>query len=95
MALIRRYAPTKDILGVCLGHQALCEAFGATLINLSEVHHGLSEPVEVLVPVVPVAAHAESTSANGARTATNFFTNISFVLLINAHIVPQITHHLI
>lgn len=50
MALIRRYAPTKDILGVCLGHQALCEAFGATLINLSEVHHGLSEPVEVLVP---------------------------------------------
>lgn len=45
LALIRRYAPTKNILGVCLGHQALCEAFGATLINLTDVHHGLSEKV--------------------------------------------------
>ncbi|MDD4429248.1 MAG: aminodeoxychorismate/anthranilate synthase component II [Paludibacter sp.] len=43
--LIRMYAPTKSILGVCLGHQALCEAFGATLINLTEVHHGLAEKV--------------------------------------------------
>ena len=45
LELIRRYAPTKDILGVCLGHQAIAEAFGATLINLGEVHHGLSEPI--------------------------------------------------
>jgi anthranilate synthase component II len=43
--LIRMYAPTKSILGVCLGHQALCEAFGAKLINLTDVHHGLSEKV--------------------------------------------------
>jgi anthranilate synthase component II len=43
--LIRMYAPTKSILGVCLGHQALCESFGATLINLSDVHHGLAEMV--------------------------------------------------
>lgn len=41
--LIRMYAPTKSILGVCLGHQALCEVFGATLINLEDVHHGLAE----------------------------------------------------
>jgi len=43
--LIRMYAPTKSILGVCLGHQALCEAFGAKLVNLAEVHHGLSEKI--------------------------------------------------
>jgi anthranilate synthase component 2 len=43
--LIRMYAPIKNILGVCLGHQALCEAFGASLINLTDVHHGLSEKV--------------------------------------------------
>lgn len=43
--LIKMHAPTKDILGVCLGHQAIGEAFGATLVNLGEVHHGLSEPV--------------------------------------------------
>lgn len=48
LPLIRRYAPTKDILGVCLGHQALGEAFGATLVNLGDVHHGLSEPVHTV-----------------------------------------------
>jgi len=46
--LIRMYAPTKSILGVCLGHQALCEAFGATLFNLTDVHHGLSESIQVI-----------------------------------------------
>jgi anthranilate synthase component II len=46
--LIKQYAPTKDILGVCLGHQAIAEAFGGRLINLSEVHHGLAEPIHLV-----------------------------------------------
>jgi len=50
--LIKMYAPTKSILGVCLGHQALCESFGGTLINLTEVHHGLSETVTRIAPDV-------------------------------------------
>ena len=40
LPLIRRYAPTKSILGVCLGEQAIGQAFGATLINLADVHDG-------------------------------------------------------
>ena len=48
LPLIERYAPTKSILGVCLGHQALCEVFGATLINLTDVHHGLSEEIHLI-----------------------------------------------
>ncbi len=43
--LIKMYASTKDILGVCLGHQAIAEAFGAKLVNLDDVHHGLAENV--------------------------------------------------
>ncbi|NJB85153.1 anthranilate synthase component 2 [Lewinella marina] len=39
--LIRRYAGEKVIFGVCLGHQAIGEAFGASLHNLAEVHHGV------------------------------------------------------
>lgn len=46
--LIERYAPRKDILGVCLGHQAIGEVFGATLENIAKVYHGVSTPMHVL-----------------------------------------------
>jgi anthranilate synthase component 2 len=45
--LIQRYSPTKSILGVCLGHQAIGEAFGGDLTNLSEVLHGVASQVTV------------------------------------------------
>ncbi|WP_162089433.1 anthranilate synthase component II [Chryseobacterium aquaeductus] len=40
--LIKKYASSKSILGVCLGQQAIAEAFGGTLINLSEIFHGVA-----------------------------------------------------
>ncbi len=46
--VIKRYAPSKSILGVCLGEQAIAEAFGGGLINLPEVHHGVSSEIEVI-----------------------------------------------
>ncbi len=46
-ALLEKYAESKDILGICLGHQAIGEAFGGGLINLSEVVHGLASEVKV------------------------------------------------
>lgn len=50
LPLIRRYAPYKSILGVCLGEQAIGEAFGASLENLSEVYHGVQTPVKLVAP---------------------------------------------
>ena len=50
LPIIKRYAPTKSILGVCLGHQAIGEAFGAHLENLTEVYHGVQTPVSILCP---------------------------------------------
>lgn len=43
--IIQRFAPTKSILGVCLGHQAIGEAFGGSLTNMNRVLHGIATPV--------------------------------------------------
>ncbi len=40
--LLKKYSPTKSILGVCLGHQAIGEAFGAELFNMPVVLHGVA-----------------------------------------------------
>jgi anthranilate synthase component 2 len=47
LPLVRRYAATKSILGVCLGHQAIAEAFGGRLVNLKDVYHGVATPVRI------------------------------------------------
>ncbi len=45
--LIKAYAPTKSILGVCLGHQAIGESFGGLLVNLATVFHGVATPISI------------------------------------------------
>lgn len=45
--VIERYAPTKPILGVCLGEQAIGEVFGAELLNLPHVFHGVQTPAHI------------------------------------------------
>ena len=49
LPLIERYAPTKSILGVCLGHQAIGQVFGAELYNIGQVVHGKSKNTKVVV----------------------------------------------
>lgn len=47
--IIKAYASTKSILGVCLGQQAIGEVFGGTLINLNHVYHGVATNVTITV----------------------------------------------
>lgn len=48
--LLDQYADSKKILGICLGHQAIGEHFGAKLRNLSEVYHGIKSTITVTQP---------------------------------------------
>lgn len=48
LPLIRKYAPTHSIFGVCLGHQAIGEAFGGKLSNLTKVYHGIASPITMV-----------------------------------------------
>lgn len=49
LELIREFGSVKSILGVCLGHQAIAEAYGGSITNLSRVYHGVSGQMRQLV----------------------------------------------
>jgi anthranilate synthase component 2 len=49
-SILMTYGATKSILGVCLGHQAIAEAFGGTLYNMGQVWHGMKVPIRVTAP---------------------------------------------
>ena len=57
--IIKQYAPTKSILGVCLGQQAIGEVFGGKIINLDEVYHGVATNVDVIVDDEPMFSELE------------------------------------
>ncbi len=52
LPLIKTYASTHSIFGVCLGHQAIGEAFGGKLSNLSSVYHGVATSIHLVDELV-------------------------------------------
>src|SRR4051794_7703444 len=68
LPLIKEYASSKSILGVCLGHQAIGEAFGGKLVNLSEVFHGVATPVKIVNRESSNVKHQTSNVHNGSNS---------------------------
>jgi anthranilate synthase component 2 len=65
LPLIKEYAATKSILGVCLGHQAIGQAFGGSLINLDTVYHGVATPINIINTDAPILKGLGNTIAVG------------------------------
>ncbi len=47
--IIKQFAPSKSILGVCLGQQAIGEVFGGSISNLDTVYHGVATDIDITV----------------------------------------------
>jgi anthranilate synthase component II len=73
LPLIRQYASSKSILGVCLGHQAIGEAFGGKLVNLTTVYHGVATRIKVVSreAVADVAQSVPDSYRDGNRQSMN------------------------
>jgi len=71
LPLIKEYAATKSMLGVCLGHQAIGEAFGGTLSNLSSVYHGVATNIQV--------------NENRQKAAIDMFANLPSEILVGRY----------
>lgn len=54
LEVIRRFAPNRSILGICLGHQAIAEIFGGSLKRMEEVRHGMTAQMTILDPQDPL-----------------------------------------
>ena len=57
LELIKKYAPVKNIFGVCLGHQAIVEAYGGQIYNMDSVFHGVESELTILDFECPLYAH--------------------------------------
>ncbi|TNE43603.1 MAG: aminodeoxychorismate/anthranilate synthase component II [Deltaproteobacteria bacterium] len=60
-AIIEACAPSSSILGICLGHQAIAEAFGGSLLQMETVMHGRETPIHIVRPDEPLFAGLNST----------------------------------
>lgn len=78
--IIKEFAATKSILGVCLGQQAIGEVFGGSIINLDTVYHGVATSVAIMVDDEPLFQGLEKNIEVGRYHSWVVDTNLPDVL---------------
>lgn len=97
--VIRKYSPTKSILGVCLGQQAIAEAFGGTIINLNEIYHGVATNARITNPTAKLLQNLPSIFEVGryhswAVNPTNFPGNLEITSEDENGMIMSLQHHI-
>ncbi len=78
--IIKEFASTKSILGVCLGQQAIGEVFGGSIINLDTVYHGVATSINITVNDEPLFNGLERTIEVGRYHSWIVDTNLPSIL---------------
>ena len=94
--IIEKYKYSKSILGICLGHQAIAEYFGANLINMSEVNHGREFETSIVIDDyiyknIPAKFHS-GRYHSWIVDNNNFPDNLEITSIDNSNYIMSIRH---
>jgi anthranilate synthase component 2 len=95
--IMNKYAKLKPILGVCLGMQFICEYYGASLINLNEIVHGVPKTTLLSHEKDPIFTHVASEFESGryhswAISRNNFPECLRITATDKANVIMAIRH---
>ena len=96
LLLLEKYYKTKPILGICLGHQAICSFFGAELYNLEKVVHGINRKIQILKKSILYKNIGKETEVglyhSWAVNNHNFPTELSVTSFTDDKIIMSVEH---